>query len=110
MALKVFYVDDEIELCELFSEHISSSDVVVSTFSDPNDLIKACAESAPDIVFIDYRMPHTNGDQMAQSLDAKIPKYLITGEISAKTGYKFEKTFLKPCDYTDIVKTISLYL
>lgn len=109
MITRVFYLDDETYLLEIFSDSFSSDTVSVTTFNDPAGLLNECEKNPPDILFLDYRMPGTTGDQVAQKLDPKIPKYLITGDLQVTTIYKFKNIFYKPFDDEIIKKTIEGY-
>ena len=102
MQLKVYYLDDEAELCEIFSEYFSSPEIKIITFIDPVRAIEAAKENPPDVVFVDFRLPKTTGDQVAQSLDPHIPKYLLTGELSPNTKYHFKKIISKPYNIVEI--------
>lgn len=107
MPLKIYYLDDEEALCENFADYFSSPDSVVSTFTDPQKAVNEINKNPPDILFIDYRLPGTTGDEIAKSLDPKLPKYLVTGDISVKTDYNFIQIFSKPYDEAEIKKVIS---
>jgi DNA-binding NtrC family response regulator len=96
MPLKIFYLDDETDLLEMFSDTFSSSERVIATFCDPKTAIAAIRQTPPDILFIDYRLPNYTGDQIAQMLDPKIPKVLISGDMQVKCSYNFVAVFEKP--------------
>ena len=96
MPFKIFYLDDEPALLEMFSDTFSADDRVITTFSDPKTAIEAIRKTPPDILFIDYRLPNYTGDQIAQMLDPKIPKVLITGDMHVKCSYNFVAIFEKP--------------
>lgn len=110
MPLKIYYLDDEEALCENFVDYFASNEVSVTTFVDPRVAIEAIKKNPPDLLFIDYRMPGTNGDEIAKALDPKIPKYLISGDISIKTEYKFDEVFSKPYEESVIMELISRHI
>jgi len=110
MPINVYYLDDEEALCENFADYFSSPEVIVTTFVDPKFAIEAILKSPPDLLFIDYRLPGTTGDEVASLLDPKLPKFLITGDISYKFEYSFDKVFSKPYDETAIAGLISEYI
>lgn len=105
MQLKILYLDDEEALCELFFDEFSSPDIQVMTFTDPKKAMEEARTTAPDLMFLDYRLPGTTGDEIAQSMPPQIPKYLITGDNDVKTTYKFVAIFHKPMSTEDIRKT-----
>ena len=96
MSFQIYYVDDEIELCEIFVDEFSTKDYEITAFHDPQSAIAACEKKAPDLIFIDYRMPGMNGDKLAQRLSPDIKKILITGEIQVDVEAKFETILGKP--------------
>ena len=96
MPLRIFYLDDERELVDIFVELFSGPDREIVVFTDPSKAIQAAQEDAPDIFFIDYRLPNLTGDQVAQRLDPRLPKILVTGEIDVKVTYKFMNILEKP--------------
>ncbi len=96
MPFKIFYLDDEPALLELFSDTFSAPDRVITTFSDPKAAIEAIRHTPPDVLFIDYRLPNHTGDQIAQMLDPGIPKVLMTGDMLVKCSYPFTAVFEKP--------------
>ena len=104
MSLKIIYIDDEPELCENFIDTFSEAGISILTFTDANSAIAAAKKTPPDLIFLDYRLPGTNGDKVAQLIDPSIPKYLITGDIAVATTYNFQAVFPKPYDKADISK------
>lgn len=96
MKLKVYYLDDEIDLLEIFQVLFSTSEIEISTFFDPMVAMAAIAASPPDLFIIDYRLPKMSGDQIAQKLDHSIPKVLVTGELDVKYESTFQAVFSKP--------------
>ena len=96
MALKVYYLDDEPILCSLFFEEFESAEIEVTTFTKYQKLIDATKSNLPDVIFLDYRLPGINGDQIALKLANEVPKYLITGDPHVKTTYQFAGVFQKP--------------
>lgn len=110
MLLKIYYLDDEVDLCENFVDHFTSKDVTITAFVDPKAAIEAIKKNPPDLLFIDYRLPGTTGDDVAMVLDPRLPKFLITGDISIKTKYQFVRVFSKPYREQDIAKVIASFV
>ena len=109
MPLKVYYLDDEELLGEIFAEFFSSDQVAVTAFSEVGAMFEVIAHSAPDLIFIDYRLPGTTGDEVAKRIDPAIPKILLTGEITVQTSYHFEKILAKPFDNSEILRLLDFY-
>jgi FixJ family two-component response regulator len=104
--ISVYYLDDEKDLLEMFADSFASPEVSVKIFIDPSALISECIQNPPDLLFLDYRMPTTNGDLVAQKLSPQIPKYLITGDLQVSTIYPFIDIMHKPFDDEKISRAI----
>ena len=100
--LRVFYIDDEPFLCEMFAENFSSETIEVKTFTDPEEALLALADKPPHMVFIDYRLVNTTGPKVAQRMDPSIPKALVTGDLDVDSANQFVKVFHKPFDFDRI--------
>ena len=110
MALKIFYIDDEAELCEIFQYTFESDDIQIQTFTDTTHAAEAIKQSEPDLIFVDFRLPKTTGDDFALTLPPSIPKFLVTGDIMLETKYPFTKIFPKPYRKEEIEQCIRVYL
>ncbi len=109
MSFSVFYLDDEEDLCEIFLDQFSSEEIDITTFTSPKKIIEAVKINPPNLIFLDYRLPSTNGDEVAQAMDTKIPKFLVTGDISVSTKYEFTKILQKPYKNLDIISILNFY-
>ena len=110
MAIRVFYLDDEEKLCEIFSDLINAKGIEVSTFTNADLAIEEASQKPPDLFFIDFRLPGLTGDAVAHSLDSKIPKVLVTGDISFQSTYEFDHVLPKPYRVKDVINIIESYL
>lgn len=110
MPLNVLYLDDEPALCEIFADEFSSKDIIVMTFTDPKEALVAALKTPPDVIFVDYRLPRTTGDLVAQAMSSKVPKYLVTGENSVNTIYEFTAVFTKPMDIKAVRSVLNTHL
>lgn len=108
--LKVYYLDDEPDLLEIFQDTFSDENIQISTFTDPAEALKAIQTAPPDLLFIDYRLPNTTGETFARKIDPSIPKALITGDLSTKAGEMFQALFSKPFRRAQIETFIRGYL
>lgn len=107
MALRVFYLDDEETLCDLFFEFLDSDNIRVSTFTDANESIRETRQNPPDVFFIDYRLKGTTGNKVAESVSPDIYKILVTGDLSVKAERSFQKTIRKPFSFQEIQDLLS---
>ncbi len=106
MLLKIFYLDDEKDLLEIFSDQFSGPEVIINTFHEPESMIQAIKISPPDLLVLDYRLGKTTGDRVAQLVDPSIPKLLITGELSIQTNVDFLKIIKKPLSIEEVNEII----
>lgn len=104
--IKVYYVDDEPELCELFDDLFANSEVLICTFSDPTVALQKILTNPPDLLFMDYRMPGMNGVELAQKSPIHLKKYLISGENNLTKDILFEAILSKPLNIQLIRKII----
>ncbi len=102
MQVKIFFLDDEPDLCEIFLDEFSSEVIQVSAFTDPKVAIAEVFSCPPDVIFIDYRLPNTTGDLVANNLPPHIPKYLVTGDSLVSAPKGFEAVLAKPIDMEKI--------
>ncbi len=105
MALKIYYVDDEPELCELFEDLFSDNDVLIKSFPDPLKALEEINQNPPDVLFMDYRMPGLSGVDLAKKTSGEIKKFLISGENNLRPDYPFERILSKPLD-TSLIREI----
>ena len=106
MSLKLVYIDDELDLCEIFDALFASEMVSVRTFTDPREGVQAIASDRPDVLFIDYRLPGVSGIELARGIDPSIPKYLVTGEINIEAQANFLGIIAKPIDVDKVSQII----
>jgi DNA-binding NtrC family response regulator len=104
MPLEVVYIDDEHDLCEMFSEAFTTPNVHITSFIDPNVALINIASKAPDLIFIDFRLPNITGDKLALKMNPKIPKVLITGDLQVKVEAIFDRVFYKPVDFDQVAR------
>ena len=110
MPLNIYYLDDEVGLCEIFYDFFSSEYIKITTFYDPNQAIKAIYVDPPDLLFIDYSMPEMNGDEVAAAVSKNIPKILVTGDIGNKHSKHYLRVIPKPFDFKVIQDVINHFL
>ncbi len=109
MALNIVYIDDEVELGTIFAEIFSSPDVLINIFSTPESALEHIRKNSANLVFIDFRLNGTTGDQVALKMDPAIPKVLVTGDLNVRTIYPFKHVFNKPFDIGDVQQYINQF-
>lgn len=109
MAYTVYYLDDEAELCDVFSAFLSTMDVAVKTFTDAAKAIEYCKHRPPDLFFIDYRLTDTTGGMVAKAISKDIPKILVTGDLLVPEQQLFIDVINKPFRLKNISTVIQKY-
>ncbi len=102
MTLNVLFVDDEASMCEVFADVFASEDIAVTTFTAPEKALAWAKTNNPDLIFLDYVLPGTNGDEIARQIENKVPIYLVTGMPNLKTKFPFVRVFGKPFKESEI--------
>lgn len=107
MALTAVFVDDEPDLCDVYENLFSSDKVRVRAFTDCYEALKFINQSAPEYIFIDYRMPHQSGIEFRNQITSDSACYLITGELDLATPSGFIDVIKKPLREEQFEKIIS---
>ena len=111
MTLKVYILDDEPDICQVFKENFTTTNIDIQTFVDPQTLLETIRVSPPDLIFLDYRLPNTTGADVAKSIKILIPMALLTGDFEAPVVKNFEKRFNKqPFPWDEIEKYLRDHL
>jgi len=108
MRLRVFYLDDEVDLCQMFHENFSTPENVISLYSDPAQALAAVRASPPDLLFLDYRLPGTTGEDIAVKIGPSVPMVLLTGDLELTKSNIFLRKFSKqPFPFEEIEALLS---
>lgn len=110
MPLKLVYIDDEIELCQIFQEFFTSPEIDIKTFTSPDEAIQAIAAAPPDLVFLDFRLMGTTGLIVAERLPPALPKVLVSGDPYPTASNAFIKVFPKPYPLDDVCQFLTGFL
>ncbi|AOW78885.1 hypothetical protein A3Q34_19780 [Colwellia sp. PAMC 20917] len=106
MKKLVYFLDDEIFLGEIFQEYFETENIDIGVFNHPKEAIEACISNPPDIMLIDYRLPEMTGLEVAQFIDDKIIKILMTGDFVVPVNDLFKLTINKPYKLEDLKSII----
>lgn len=110
MSLKVYYLDDESGLCDVFKDYMHSEEIQVETFTETLAAISFVLKSPPDIMFIDYRLADNTGDCVAKLLPNEIFKVLVTGELNPPSSDVFYEVVPKPYRLDELKRIIDKIL
>ena len=97
MSAKVYYLDDEPDLLDSFTDLFAAPDLEIMTFQSPYQLMEALKNARPDLIILDHRLQNITGVEIAETLDPSIPKAIISGDLTV--SYKddlFAAHFEKP--------------
>jgi len=109
MLFRIFYLDDEPDLCEMFKDIYESDWVSILTFNKPEEAIREIQRNPPHLILLDYRLPETTGDKIAIRLQTSIPIALLSGDLILEPQYKFVKLFYKPFNLDEMKEFIESY-
>ncbi len=105
---KLMHLDDEMEIREVFSDLFSSEEITIVSLATREEAMALLAKDPPDLIFLDYRLPGTTGDQVAKDFQTQIPICLMTGDATVRTTYPFAAKFKKPWKTSEIQEYLTL--
>lgn len=81
----IFIVDDETDILELISLHLTKSGFKVKTFEDGNSLFKQIKSSYPDLFILDLMLPDYDGFEICKFLKkddklSSVPVIMLTAK------------------------------
>lgn len=110
MSERIYYLDDELHLCEIFREYMEFAGYEVLTFTDSNLAIESCETNPPAMIFIDYRLADSTGGEVAESLPEEITKVLVTGELAMPNVRNFDYLMAKPYKLNEVKALVQKHL
>ncbi|MBS2772054.1 response regulator [Anoxybacillus rupiensis] len=98
--MRVILVDDEPLILDRFAKLITGNEGIqlVGKFSDPRQAFEAIVQKQPDVVFLDVEMPELNGIEMAEKIQAVLPRTKVVF-VTAYREYAVEAFELNAVDY-----------
>ncbi|MFB6271841.1 MAG: sigma-54-dependent transcriptional regulator, partial [Salinibacter sp.] len=91
MSKRIFVVDDEPKIGNLFSNVLERDGYDVNAFVNPNSLVEALDEGSeePDVVVADMIMPEMDGVELMETLQERgldVPIIIMTAHSSVQTA------------------------
>ena len=114
----ILVVDDDSTLLKFFKIHLNKYFSKVIVVDSPAKAIEIIKDQEIDLVISDYKMPKSNGVQLAKkikNIDASIPVFMISGaliseEENKKIDAKIDKFLQKPFSVEQLHQYIDLGL
>lgn len=111
MLRKVYFLDDEPDICTMFADNFAAPSISIRTFTDPKEAILAARAEPPSLFFVDFRLPGTTGDEVAEQLDPAIPVVLLSGDLDVETKASFVRKLSKaPFPWREVEALLAKYL
>jgi DNA-binding NtrC family response regulator len=104
MALRIFYIDDEVGLCDAFTDNFSADDMTVYSFTDADLAVRQIDELKPDLIFIDYRLGRVTADQVLPLIPEGIKVALISGDLAIQHKDRYVRVFPKPFEHAEVTE------
>jgi len=101
-------VDDSEDIVDIFTELLSMTHAVRSTYSSTEALEMLVSEK-PDVLITDYNMPDLDGGELAKiALESyAIPTIIMTGNVNVYSNNKDIKVMYKPVNYKEFLKNVT---
>lgn len=98
--LHVLFLDTDQDMEDYFKSNFTEENVVIHFLSNPLLIHEFLSKQKTDLIYLNFKLGKTNGDNLAYTLPEDIPKYLFT-ENNSKITYDFAQIIHKP--YNSII-------
>ncbi|MBD3677134.1 MAG: PAS-domain containing protein [Rhodobacteraceae bacterium] len=112
-APKVLIIDDDANVRDLLSRHLTADGLNVLTASSGKEGLKLAAEAKPDVITLDVIMPQADGWSVLSQLKANpattdIPVIMVTIMEEKKLGFSLgaSEYLTKPVQRVELIETI----
>ena len=120
MAKKILIVDDEPDILRAAKVRLISFGYEVITAGDGNDIVVLIQKNTPDLILLDLRLPHMDGDKIcimpkSDNRSKHIPVIIFTASSDPTTSKKVKDSgangyLIKPFDTQELLQTIKKFL
>jgi CheY-like chemotaxis protein len=112
----VLFVDDDVEVLNVFGRYLETAGLDVATSSDPWDAIKVAVRMLPNVIVLDYAMPGLNGYDIVDALQcrrdtAAIPVIFFSGWLREPVrALPHVRAFVeKPCTPQELLGVVRMF-
>lgn len=106
MKKKVFIVDDDSELLEVFKDILSEENVEVFTYDNHLNAVAEAKKENPDILLLDAQLSGVSGLDVVHQFDPKLRKILCSGSNFKNVPKGFHGVLGKPFSIEDFEKLV----
>lgn len=90
MAVSLLLIEDDVLVCELLSEFLSSEEDIdfLGEARDGKTAITKCRELEPEMIILDLRLPEVSGLDVLKVIHRELPRakvIIFTGSLSEET-------------------------
>lgn len=107
---RVFIVDDDEDLREMFLALLESYGAVVSAFADGASAIDAARKEPPEIALVDISLPIVSGLEVAarlRELAEGVKIIAVSGFDEPPSGEVFDAYLVKPVDFAQLEAAVA---
>jgi len=115
-TIRVLVVDDEVYVVSMLVDLLTESGCVVTTADDGYMALQRVMEQRPDVIVLDFRMPHLDGIAAAKRLKAhpefsSVPIVGLTALVDEQTRQRameagIDVLLYKPAEPSEIVRAV----
>lgn len=119
LPAKVLIADDTESNRVLLREYLKGFDFELFEASNGIEVIQMITEIQPDLVFMDYKMPYLNGQEVARELKnkpdlSKLPMVIMSASVMKEDRQRFLEDFddilIKPISRSHVLEILAKYL
>lgn len=114
---RVFILDDEVGVLELYAHFLAEAGVEAQTFSHARDMFEALEDVRPELFLLDLHMPEWSGRQIARALRQDqsfvgVPIVFLSADLSSDALVETielgsDRYLTKPIEPDHLIKTVS---
>lgn len=117
MALKVLYIDDELDLLDIAATFFEEESIPIDICSDIGEALELVKNNSYDLIISDANLPSGSGQDFCRMIKReglhKGKTILVTGNIEKygdKPGQEFDLVIYKPIRFQELVEQVKKIL
>ena len=113
--IKLLFVDDEEKFLNGMTQRLKLRDLVVHSFNNGPDALKAAKSETYDVALLDLKMPEMDGEELLKKLKQMMPAMeviILTGHGSEDSAVRTFREgayeyLMKPCELDELMSAIT---